>query len=241
VPSSDADDPTTAVRQAFDELGRMSFAEHSLDSLLQKVTDLAARVVPGEPHASLTILRENGPVTAASTGQMALDLDLAQYELGSGPCLQAATTGDPTEVPDTRAEARWPEFARTAVERGCGSVLSYPLPRQERLSGGLNLYSSAPRTADPSTRRVAERFAAYAAVSVSNLYLYRTAVERADNLAAALDSRAVIDQAKGVLMERFRMTADQAFQALARVSMETNTKVRDVAERFVSTGDMPQG
>jgi len=64
-------------------------------------------------------------------------------------------------------------------------------------------------------------------------------VERAENLAVALDSRAVIDQAKGILIERFRLTADQAFQALTRVSMESNTKVRDVAERFVATGDLP--
>jgi GAF domain-containing protein len=241
VTPSDADDPTTTAQQAFDELGRMSFAEHSLDSLLHKVTDLAARVIPGEPHTSLTIIREKGPRTAASSGQMALDLDLVQYRLGSGPCLEAATTGHPVEITDTQAETRWPEFAQAAGERGCGSVLSYPLPPQERLSGGLNLYSSAPRTADSSTRQVAERFAAYAAVSLSNLYLYRTAVERADNLAAALDSRAVIDQAKGILMERFRMTADQAFGALARVSMESNMKVREVAERFVNTGELPQG
>jgi AmiR/NasT family two-component response regulator len=75
-------------------------------------------------------------------------------------------------------------------------------------------------------------------VPVSNMYLYESAVVRAEHLAAALDSRAVIDQAKGVLMERFKLTPDQAFQALTRVSMETNTKVREVAERFVATGEL---
>jgi GAF domain-containing protein len=240
VSPSDADVPTAAVQQAFEELGRMSFAEHSLESLLQAVTDLAASVVPGEPQASLTIVRENGPLTAASSGQLALDLDLVQYRLGDGPCLEAATTGRPVEVPDTRADERWPEFLRAADARGCGSMLSYPLPPQERLSGGLNLYGSAPHTGGASTRRIAERFAAYAAVSVSNMYLYRTAVDRGDHLATALDSRAVIDQAKGILMERFRLTADEAFQSLAQVSMETNTKVRDVAERVVRTGEFPQ-
>jgi AmiR/NasT family two-component response regulator len=85
------------------------------------------------------------------------------------------------------------------------------------------------------------RFADYAVVPVSNMYLYENAVERAEHLAAALDSRAVIDQAKGILMERYKLTADQAFQALTRVSMETNTKVRDIAERFVRTGDLRAG
>jgi AmiR/NasT family two-component response regulator len=70
------------------------------------------------------------------------------------------------------------------------------------------------------------------------MYLYESAVERAEHLAAALASRAVIDQAKGILMERFKLTPDQAFQALTRVSMETNTKVREVAERFVATGEL---
>ena len=73
---------------------------------------------------------------------------------------------------------------------------------------------------------------------VSNTYLYEAAVERAEHLQSALDSRAVIDQAKGILMERFRLSPDAAFQALTRVSMETNTKVRDVAVRFVATGEL---
>ena len=70
------------------------------------------------------------------------------------------------------------------------------------------------------------------------MYLYTSALERADQLAAALDSRGVIDQAKGILMERFKLDADQAFQALARVSMESNLKVREIAERFVRTRDL---
>jgi AmiR/NasT family two-component response regulator len=74
---------------------------------------------------------------------------------------------------------------------------------------------------------------------VSNMYLYRTAVEQAGHLARALDSRSVIDQAKGILMERFKLSADQAFSALATVSMEANVKVRDVAARFVETGQLP--
>ena len=73
------------------------------------------------------------------------------------------------------------------------------------------------------------------------MYLYESAVGRAEHLRAALDSRAVIDQAKGILMERFKMSADQAFSALARLSMESNTKVRDIAERFVETGELRPG
>jgi AmiR/NasT family two-component response regulator len=118
-------------------------------------------------------------------------------------------------------------------------VLSVPLPVQERVQGALNVYARASSAPVDRTRELVTRFAGYAVVPVSNMYLYETAVERAEHLQAALDSRAVIDQAKGILMERFKLTADQAFQALARISMETNTKVRDVAVRFVESGEFP--
>jgi GAF domain-containing protein len=233
------DRASVAVQSAFDELGRISFAEHSLESVLHTVTELAGRVLPGQPVTSVTILRERGPATVASSGDLALELDRTQYRLGDGPCLAAASTGEAAEIPDTRGATQWAEFAALAAGRGCDTVLSVPLPVQERLQGALNVY--ARYTAEPAarTRELVTRFATYAVVPVSNMYLYESAVERAGHLQAALDSRAVIDQAKGILMERFKMTADQAFQALARVSMETNTKVRDVAQRCVDTGEFP--
>jgi GAF domain-containing protein len=232
-------DPDDALVQlAFDELGRMSFAEHSLQSVLQRVTDLAARVLPGEPVTSVTILAEDRPSTVAASGPLALVLDEVQYAQHAGPCLDAAASGQLVELLDTGTEDRWAPFPREAAERGCRSVLSFPLPPQELISGGLNVYARTTQPLDERTRQLAARFAAYAVVPVSNMYLYQSAVERAENLRAALDSRAVIDQAKGILMERHKLTADQAFTALARVSMETNTKVRDVAERFVATGEL---
>ena len=226
---------------AFDELGRISFADHSLTSVLQKVTDLAARVLPGEAVTSVTILSGGRPSTVASSGPLALELDQAQYRRGSGPCLEAARTGSVTEVLDTSTEERWGTFTRLAAERGCRAILSFPLPPQELITGGLNVYARTAQPIDPGTRDTAARFAAYAVVPVSNMYLYETAVERAGHLAAALDSRALIDQAKGILMERFKFSADQAFSALAKVSMESNTKVRDVAAGFVETGEWPHG
>jgi len=229
------------VQLAFDELGRLSFAEHSLESVLQKVTDLAARVLPGEPITSVTIVADGRPTTVASSGTLALELDQVQYAQDAGPCLDAARTGRLVEVPDTRVDTRWGPFPQLAAARGCRGILSFPLPQQELVSGGLNVYASSPEPLDERTRDAAARFAAYAVVPVSNMYLYESAVERAGHLRAALDSRAVIDQAKGILMERFKLSADQAFSALAQVSMESNTKVRDVAERFVETGELSPG
>ena len=118
-------------------------------------------------------------------------------------------------------------------------MLSFPLPPQELMRGGLNVYARTSQPLDEHTRQVAARFAGYAVVPLSNMYLYETAVGRAENLRTALDSRAVIDQAKGILMERHELSADQASSELAEVSMATNTRVRDIAERFVQTGVLP--
>ncbi len=237
----DADARAAAVQSAFDELGRISFAEHSLESVVHTVTELTARVLPGEPITSVTILRGDQPSTVAASGQLAVDLDLEQYRLRSGPCLGAATSGRPSEIVDTRRDEQWPEFSATAAAAGCDSVFAFPLPVQEKVSGSLNLYARRLTTADQRTRDLLARFAAYAVVPVSNMYLYEAAVGRAEHLQAALDSRGVIDQAKGILMERFKLTPDSAFQVLTRVSMESNTKVRDVAERFVATGELRAG
>jgi GAF domain-containing protein len=232
-PPTDAD-----VRAAFEQLGRLSFAEHSLQSLVQTVTDLAARVLPGDPATSVTILGDGRPRTVASSHDLALQLDQVQYRLDDGPCLTAAR-GTEAEIADTSADERWPDFSAVASAAGVVSIHSIPLPVHELVSGGLNVYARQPTGDGSPTRPLAARFAAYAVVPVSNMYLYESVAERATNLQAALDSRAVIDQAKGILMERFKLTADQAFEALARVSMQTNRKVREVAERLVETGELP--
>ena len=233
--------PDDLAQLAFDELGTMSFAQHSLESVLQKVTDLAARVLPGDPATSVTIVRGGRAATVAASHPLARQLDEVQYGQGSGPCLQAATTGTVVELLDTATEQRWVPFPRVAAQRGCRGVLSFPLPPQETISGGLNVYARTSQPLDEQPRGPAARFAACAVVPLSNTYLYETAVGRAESLRATLDSRAVIDQAEGILMERHRLTADQAFSALAQASMQTDTRVRGIAERFVATGEFPPG
>jgi GAF domain-containing protein len=224
--------------EALDRLGGIRLTDHSMRSLLGEIASLAQQSLPGRLEASVTLLTGDDPVTAVTTGQLALDLDEAQYGRGHGPCLHAAAEGEPIEIRDARSDPRWPDFLEIAVQHGCLSSLSLPLPLHEGVSGALNIYARHPAAFDQQSRQFALRFASYAAVVAGNMLVYESALDRAKNLEAALASRAVIDQAKGILMERFKLTADQAFQALARVSMETNTKVRDIAERFVATGDL---
>jgi GAF domain-containing protein len=226
--------------EALERLGRLSLRELSMDSLLQTVADLTKSVMPGNPEASVLLLVKDHPTTVVSTGELATDLDETQYEKGHGPCLHAARTGELTEIPDTRADDRWPDYAPRAVEHGNLSSLSVPLAIDfdAQVTGALNIYARRPDAFDDASRSVATRVAPYAAVATGNLYAYQSARDMADNLQTALESRAVIDQAKGILMERHKLTADQAFQLLARVSMTTNRKLRDIADDLVRTGEL---
>ena len=237
--SSQNPQPANAA-DALERLGRLSLRELSMDSLLQTVADLSKTVMPGNPETSVLLLVKDKPITVAHTGQLAVDLDETQYERGHGPCLHAARTGELTEIADTRTETRWQDYTQRAAERGNLSSLSIPLviDQDEQVTGALNVYARQPDAFDEDSRSVATRFGPYAAVATGNLYAYQSARDLADNLQRALESRAVIDQAKGVLVERYKLTPDQAFQLLAQASMNANRKVRDIADHLVHTGEL---
>jgi GAF domain-containing protein len=212
-----------------------------MEELLQTVVGLTKTVMPGPVEASVSLLVKDSPSTVASTGQLASDLDETQYDRDDGPCLHAARTGELTEIADTRTDSRWPDYMPRAAEQGNLSSLSVPLAidEEEQMSGALNVYSREPHAFDEDSRSAATKFAPYAAVAAGNLHAYRSAVDRADDLQAALATRGVIDRAKGILMDRHELTADQAFHVLARKSMKTGRKVYAVAWDLVHTGQLP--
>jgi GAF domain-containing protein len=233
------DEGSSSAEQALDQLGRLTLGTHDMQSLLQKVADLAKTVMPGNPEVSITLLVNDKATTAVFSGRLALDCDESQYGRGYGPCLHAASTGELVEIADAQADTRWRDYLDRAVARGALGSLSVPLPVSEGVAGALNIYARKPNAFDEDSRAAAARFAPYAAVAVSNMRAYQEARDTADNLQVALESRAVIDQAKGILMERYKLTADQAFQLLAGASMQTNTKLRTVADQLVLTGELP--
>jgi GAF domain-containing protein len=242
VASDQTSSPTPAV-QALERLGSLSLRRTSMDDLLQAVADLAKTVMPGNPEASVTLVVKDHPTTVATTGRLALDLDERQYERGHGPCLHAARTGELTEIGDTRTDPRWPDYMPRAAEHGNLSSLSVPLAidEDEQVSGALNIYAREPHAFDEDSRNAATRFGPYAAVAAGNLRAYQNARDLAAGLQTALETRGVIDQAKGILMDRHKLTSDQAFQALAQMSMKGNRKLRAVAEDLVHTGESPPG
>jgi GAF domain-containing protein len=241
--ASDQSSPPTSAAEALEHLGSLSLRRVSMEYLLQTVADLTKAVMPGHPEASVTLVVKDHPTTVATTGQLALDLDEKQYERGHGPCLHAARTGELTEIADMRTDSRWPDYSPRAAESGALSSLSVPLAidEDEQVTGAINIYARAPNAFDEASRTAATRFGPYAAVAAGDLHAFQSARARADNLQAALATRGVIDQAKGILMDRHKLTADQAFQALAQMSMKTNRKLYAVADELVHTGDLPLG
>ncbi|WP_369132320.1 ANTAR domain-containing response regulator [Modestobacter sp. I12A-02662] len=226
------------TRAALDELGRLRLAEHTLPSLLQRVVDLVQQAMPAGAEVSITVVRGERPTTAAATGQLAGDLDEAQYGRGYGPCLEAAFGSQFTEIADGRAEHRWPDYVPAFLELGGLSALAAPVPAAP-LVAGLNVYARSARAFTADDRSALAQFAAYAGAALTTMHALQEARELAANLRRAMEFRAVIEQAKGILIERHKLTADQAFRLLADASMHTNRKVRDVAEDLVLSGELP--
>jgi GAF domain-containing protein len=223
-------DPT----EAFAELGRIKLSETDIDGVLAIIADLARKTIPGTDEVSVTLVRGTAGHTAAFTGEMAVALDEFQYERGYGPCLDASASGASLSVPDMAAEQRWPLWVAHAMGAGINSSLSIGLPVHESVKGALNVYATKPETFDEDAIILAQTFAGYAAVALANAHLYDVTATLAQHMQAAMEHRAVIEQAKGIIMGERRCTADEAFAVLSKLSQDSNRKLRDVAAALVA-------
>jgi GAF domain-containing protein len=235
------DMPPLDPADALDQLGRVNLGKTDLNGVLQLVADLAKRTVPGAHEVSVTLLRGEKAHTAVFTGALALALDEWQYEDGDGPCLTASVTGATFSLSDLADERRWPAWAGRARKAGLGSSLSIGLPVYEAVRGGLNVYAAKPHAFDDEAITQAQTFAEYAAVALANAHLYDATATLAEQMKTAMASRAVIEQAKGIIMGDRRCSADEAFQILTKLSRDTNRRVRDVAATLVERAAKPPG
>jgi GAF domain-containing protein len=222
-------DPTTA----FAELSRIMLGAQPLSETLSRVAELAKQTIPGAAEASVTLMQGPGVTSVSFTGPLAAQLDERQYESGFGPCMDAALSGATIPIDDTAHSDAYPDFGRTASRHGITHTLSIGLPVERRTIGALNVYGTGDARFDESTAQLGTAFASYAAVAVANAGLYATTATLAANLQRALGSRAVIDQAKGILMGRHHCSADAAFDLLVQRSSAGNRKLRDIAQDIV--------
>lgn len=230
-PSGDYADELTA---AMTELAALLVDEDDLPGMLDRVSRLAVRSIPDCDSAGVTLLAGDEPMTAAASDQRTLTVDIAQYEVGDGPCLHAFRSQTVQRVVVEEAFARYPDFALAACESGIRSFLAAPLVVRGEGIGALNLYSSEPHGFAALDEAVVMLFAAQAAVAVANSRLYQGARTLSVQLEAAMASRAVIEQAKGVIMTTNTVDSDTAFDLLRRASQAENRKLREIAAEVVA-------
>ena len=226
--------PPLEPAEAFAALGKIRLSETDLDGVLAQVADLTKRTIPRTSDVSVTLIRGQDAHTAAFTGEVAVTLDEWQYEHGYGPCMDASAAPATLSLPDMRTERRWPDYAERALEAGVDSSLSIGLMLHEAVTGALNIYAGEPEAFDDDAIILAQTFAAYATVALANAHLYDTQATLAQQMQAAMESRAIIEQAKGIIMGDRRCTADEAFAVLTKLSQDTNRKLRDVAGLLVA-------
>lgn len=218
------------------ELARLAglvLTEPDVDAALVAVSRVAVAVVAPCDGASLTMRRSGTPSVPAADGEWAVSLDRLQFVEQEGPCLDCLREGSIMRVRDLGVDSRFPSYGPKAAALGAHSALSLPLAADGRTVGALNLYSRRPDAFDNEALAVGELLAAHAALAVSAATAYFSSRDLAEQMRQALESRAVIEQAKGVLMATTGGSADEAFAALVERSQHGNVKLREVAQTVV--------
>ncbi|MDT5253756.1 MAG: hypothetical protein QOH07_2710 [Mycobacterium sp.] len=215
-----------ALRMA--ELARV-IALRPVNEVLVDVTTAAKELIPGVDVAGVLLVGKGGThETLAPTSDVMFKLDNLQMTTGEGPCLQAALDEIVIRTDDFHNEPRFPNYAPKVVEFGFRSALSFKLYTADRTAGALNLFGYQPKLWDTEAETVGTVLAAHAASAI-------LASRDGDQLHSALSTRDRIGQAKGIIMERFKIDDVRAFAMLRQVSQDTNTKLIDVAQRVIDT------
>jgi GAF domain-containing protein len=220
---------------ALHALSKFIVADSSLGDTLQRVSEITVDAIPAAEIAGMSMLDQRGkPTTAVFTDPGSPAIDAAQYDSGNGPCLDAWRHQRVVRIDDMSTADDYPEFAEAAQAHGVQSTLSLPLVAGDHGVGALNLYARTKDAFSADDEGVGVDLATAAAVALANSSAYWGAVELGEQLSTAMRSRAVIEQAKGMLMARSPdLSADDAFNVLRQASQRENVKLRDIAQRIV--------
>jgi transcriptional regulator with GAF, ATPase, and Fis domain len=201
--------------------------------MLAEIITAAVAMVPGADEGSVSVVTGRRHISSqAPTGDLPVQVDALQEETQQGPCLDSAYEHQTVRVTDMATEDRWPQFARRANEAGAASMLSLQLYVEGDNLGALNLYSRTPNAFDDESEQIGLLFASHAAVAYAG-------VRKEAQLAKAIASRDLIGQAKGILMERYKISPERAFLLLTRISQDSNQKLHDIAAQLVRQRTVP--
>jgi GAF domain-containing protein len=232
-----ADPPGRATAPLGDVMSRVARElqhEHGdVDATLAAITRAAVTTLPTADDCGISyVIGRSRVESRAPTGELPRAVDALQDELRQGPCLDAVWHEQVVQVDDVGSDPRWPAFGRRAADLGVGSMLCFQLFVEGDKLGAMNIYALRPRAFDEEGREIGLMLASHAAVALAG-------AEHEEHLRAGMSNRDVIGQAKGILMERYKITADQAFGVLVRTSSVTNRKLRDIADQLCATGQLP--
>ncbi len=237
-PPTVAEDSLSEFALSFSETARILFAAGSVTNTLLSVVDLAVSTIEGCDFAGLFLIDSGVVTTPVHTDPLVLEVDSLQHQTNEGPCLDAVAHRLIFYADDLDKDLRWLHFAPEATTAGVRSVLALPLSADAQL-GALNLYARYPSAFGVVDRAKAAILASMASLALTVAHSHEDEERRAANLHVALSSRETIGEAMGILMERERITPEQAFDVLRRASQHLNVKLREVAQNLIDTGEDP--
>lgn len=205
-----------------------------LDGFLLAVAQSAARHTPASDGCGITLERQGRPLTVASAGTSACQLDEKQYGQDDGPCLQSLRTGTEISVPDMLTERRWGEYPAYALASGARSSLSLPIAAHTHTAGALNLYSGKEDGFADADLTLLRGLAAQATGALALAQRIADAQGFAADLQKALTTRATIDHAIGIVMGQQHCAREQAFAILRTASQNRNIKLHDLCTELVT-------
>jgi len=227
-------DVSSGVNPAVSELAGLLLSTESFTELLQGVAELTVRIVESATTCGITLSEQDGRVmTVASADALAEHLDEHQYELDTGPCLDALHFGEIVDSPDLPEEKRWGSYPSIAMGHGIMAVHSVPMIADAKPVGVLNIYACTPHAFGPRHRQLAQLLAGQGSIAVTAALRHYDELTLSDHLRTALSSRSVIDQAIGIVMAQRRCGGEEAFHTLRAVSQRRNVKLRMVATELV--------
>jgi GAF domain-containing protein len=215
------------------ELQQLLLATEDITDFLDELATLTVRVLPGELSCGITLRRNHEAITVASSDARASQVDEIQYGHHQGPCLHTLATGEEVVIDDLAADDRW-DYQMPALRHGVRSVLSLPLHADGQVIGALNIYASQPHAFGPSEQLLAWRFADEVSRALALAMRIAERTEISQHLQTALASRAVIDQAIGIIMGQNRCPAAEAFDILRTTSRHRKVKLLDTAIQIIT-------
>lgn len=220
--------PDLVAAEDFADIAQVLFASDDVDTTLTRICRLAVQHIDGCDHAGISVIEHRQIMTKGATDDVAPRVDRIQYDTGEGPCLDAIRVHQVFEVKDLASDTRWPRFGKAAVEiAGVRSMLSFRLFVRDQTLGALNLYARQAYafSHQPEAEEWGAVFASHAAIAVKH-------AQDREGMAQALDSRATIGVAMGLLMARQDITQPEAFDILRRASQRMNVKLKTIASQI---------